>query len=65
MPYRKKICVLTTAWLVFSPSYGSSQEITSSYPGSDPSQPEFNVLGFGDISYISEEGNDEDGFVIG
>jgi len=29
------------------------------------SEPEFNVMGFGDISYISRDGSDEDGFVIG
>lgn len=31
----------------------------------DPSQTEFNALGFGDISYISREGSDADGFTIG
>lgn len=31
----------------------------------DTSEPEFNVLGFGDISYISRDGSDQDGFVIG
>lgn len=31
----------------------------------DSSQPEFSVLGFGDLSYLSEEGTDNDGFAIG
>lgn len=31
----------------------------------DPSEPEFNVMGFGDISYISRDGSDDDGFAIG
>lgn len=31
----------------------------------DPSQPEFNFLGFGDISYASSEGSGVDGFAIG
>ena len=36
-------------------------EITSS----DTSAPEFNFIGFGDISYISRDGSSQDGFVIG
>jgi hypothetical protein len=28
-------------------------------------EPEFNVMGFGDISYVSRAGSDNDGFVIG
>jgi hypothetical protein len=32
---------------------------------SDISTPEFNIMGFGDISYFSKEGTDEDGFFIG
>jgi len=31
----------------------------------DPDTPEFNVLGFGDVSYVSRDGSSEDGFVIG
>ena len=31
----------------------------------DLSAPEFRIMGFGDISYISQEGSDDDGFVIG
>lgn len=39
----------------------------SSYSTSttDSLAPEFRIMGFGDISYISREGTDEDGFVIG
>lgn len=33
--------------------------------GAADSQPEFHVMGFGDISYISRDGTDEDGFAIG
>lgn len=33
--------------------------------GNDLSEPEFNVMGFGDISYISRDGSDSDGFAIG
>ncbi len=29
------------------------------------SEPEFNILGFGDISYVSQDGNNEDGFFVG
>lgn len=31
----------------------------------DPSQSEFNIMGFGDISYLSRDGSDLDGFAIG
>ncbi len=31
----------------------------------DPSAPEFRLMGFGDISYISRDRSDQDGFVIG
>jgi len=42
-----------------------AQEITQSGPPVDPSAPEFNFMGFGDISYISKDGSDNDGFAIG
>jgi hypothetical protein len=45
-----------------STSFAQSSEITST---GDPSAPEFHVMGFGDISYISRDGTDQDGFVIG
>lgn len=32
---------------------------------SGPTGPEFNIMGFGDISYFSRDGNNQDGFVIG
>ena len=56
-----------TVWLVSwfgltSTSFAQSFEITST---ADPSAPEFHVMGFGDISYVSRDGSDEDGFVIG
>jgi len=45
-----------------STCYSQSSEFTST---GDLSAPEFHVMGFGDISYLSREGTDEDGFVIG
>ncbi len=45
-----------------STSFAQSSEITRT---ADPLAPEFNVMGFGDISYISRDGTDEDGFVVG
>jgi hypothetical protein len=33
--------------------------------GTDLSEPEFTVMGFGDISYISRDGSSQDGFAIG
>ena len=43
-------------------SFAQSSEITST---GDLSAPEFHVMGFGDISYISRDGTSEDGFAIG
>lgn len=45
-----------------SMSFAQSSEITST---GDPSAPEFHVMGFGDISYFSRDGSNQDGFVIG
>jgi len=60
--------ILTTLILIGATILGAqaalaqySAEITSS----DPSRPEFNFMGFGDISYISRDGSSQDGFVIG
>lgn len=39
----------------------NSGEIISS----NPEDPEFNFIGFGDISYVSRDGSSQDGFVIG
>lgn len=47
---------------LISTSFAQSYEITSTQ---DLSAPEFIVMGFGDISYISRDGTDADGFVIG
>ena len=33
--------------------------------GTDLSEPQFNIMGFGDISYVSRDGSDSDGFAIG
>lgn len=41
-----------------------AQEVMSTQ-GLDPLQPEFNVMGFGDVSYVSRDDSDEDGFAIG
>ncbi|MFQ6005942.1 MAG: hypothetical protein ACE5OQ_10600 [Woeseia sp.] len=42
--------------------FAQSSEITST---GDPAAPEFRVMGFGDIGYISRDGTDKDGFIIG
>jgi hypothetical protein len=50
--------------LIFAAGQAAAQyggEIMSSGAGS----PEFNFMGFGDVSYISRDGSDEDGFFIG
>lgn len=43
----------------------SGQEIIATQASLDPSQPEVNVMGFADVSYISRDGSDNDGFAIG
>jgi len=55
MPLCASIGLVSTAW-------AQGYEITST---GDPSEPEFRIMGFGDISYISRDASDEDGFVIG
>jgi hypothetical protein len=40
----------------------TKEEITSSLTSGEP---EFNFMGFGDLNYISRDGNDEDGFTVG
>lgn len=47
--------MLSTAW-------AQGYEIVST---GNPSDPEFRIMGFGDISYLSRDASDEDGFVIG
>ena len=65
MNYRfLKTTLVLLATLVFAAPDGHAQnydEIISS--GTDGA--EFNIMGFGDISYISRDGNNNDGFVIG
>ena len=45
-----------------STAFAQSSDIANT---ADPLVPEFRIMGFGDISYISRDGTDEDGFVIG
>lgn len=49
---------------MFAPAH-AADEITSTGSPVDMSQPEFNIMGFGDISYISKDGSNTDGFAIG
>lgn len=55
--------LIAIAWPLCD-AYGQSME-TSAATIASLSQPEFNVMGFGDISYVSRDANDEGGFVIG
>ncbi len=55
------VCVFSCAGLA-STCYAQTLQNAST---TDPLAPEFRVMGFGDISYISRDGTDEDGFVIG
>jgi hypothetical protein len=55
------VCVFASIFLVGLQS-ARGQEITRSY---EPDTPEFNLMGFGDVGYVSEDASDEDGFVIG
>ena len=57
------MAVLLCAWTgLASTSFAQSSEITGT---ADPLAPEIHVMGFGDISYVSRDGTDQDGFVIG
>ena len=63
MPYR--LACLALLGLTVAGQGAFAQEITASGTPHDPTRPEFNFLGFGDIGYISRDSSNEDGFVIG
>jgi hypothetical protein len=56
--------VLSVGMIWVSVSAAVAQDV-GEIISSGPSGPEFNFMGFGDISYISRDGNNQDGFVIG
>ncbi len=58
MKSRLSLVILVTA--VVSPGLCAGQPVDTG-----TTTPEFNVMGFGDISYVSRDGTNEDGFVIG
>ena len=49
--------------------FPGAQAVHAQYEGeivsSDTSSPEFNIMGFGDISYVSRDDSNQDGFFIG
>lgn len=49
--------------LLAGPAAAQYEEIISSGIGAD--SPEFNFMGFGDVSYVSQDNSSEDGFFIG
>jgi hypothetical protein len=51
--------------IAFAGPLFADDEVTSTGSPVDMSQPEFNFMGFGDISYISTDNSDADGFAIG
>ncbi len=55
--------LLLCAVLLGAPA--SYAQFSSEITATGTSDPEFNILGFGDISYISRDGSDQDGFMIG
>ena len=56
--------LLTSLLQMPSGAFAQSGEVTSSAMN-DPTQPEFNFMGFGDISYITRDDNDQGGFMVG
>ncbi len=66
MQYRtskKWLALVTVLLTVAGQAYAqTANEITSSIISGEP---EFNFMGFGDLNYISRDGNDEDGFTVG
>ena len=60
--FTRLIVLLCSCMGLASNCYSQSSDFTST---GDFSAPEFHVMGFGDISYLSRDGTDEDGFIIG
>lgn len=56
------VALLGACSALASTSFAQSSEVTAT---GGQMTPEFNVMGFGDISYISRDGSSQDGFVIG
>ena len=62
-PIRHLRLALLLATFSVATAHGQESEIIES--GYAQSGPEFLVMGFGDVSYISQDGSDEDGFAVG
>jgi len=60
--HRLLILAFTVSTVTVAHADQYSAEVTSSY---NNERPEFVAMGFGDISYLSKEGSDADGFAIG
>lgn len=60
---RHQLAALLCAALCSATAYGQEYEVTQS--GAAQAGPEFIVMGFGDVGYISRDGSNEDGFAIG
>ncbi len=58
-----------TSMLLLCATFLGAQAAYAQYSGAvtlaNPSDPQFNFMGFGDLSYLSRDGSSEDGFVVG
>ncbi|MGW8369738.1 MAG: hypothetical protein ACWGPN_13815 [Gammaproteobacteria bacterium] len=64
MPRRKRLSASLFLSLSWFCQNVVGQESTATILG-NIDQPEFTIMGFGDVSYVSEDGSDPDGFAIG
>jgi hypothetical protein len=57
------------AAILMCAAFLSSRDLYAQYESeivsSAPQTPEFNIMGFGDVSYVSRDSSNEDGFLIG
>ena len=58
-----------TSMLLLCATFLGAQTAYAQYSGAvapaNPSDPQFNVMGFGDLSYLSRDGTSKDGFFVG
>lgn len=59
---QSRLIPFLVAVVLVAPTLGMAQYED---PESAQAQPEFHLMGFGDLSYVSADGSDPDGFVIG
>jgi hypothetical protein len=59
------VFVSSAIWALSHSAVAQNYDYAEVISSANSDEPEFNVMGFGDIGYISRDGNNDDGFVIG